>query len=83
MLGIGMATALDLSVIFPILVFGWLMQVPDGDHSVMPIQIAKDGRIFFVMTFVLAGASLDLNVLLHYCPVAVTIIFTRFLALIL
>jgi len=78
--GVGMAMSLDLSVFFPMLVFGYLTKVLDRKNSVVAIRIVNDARIFLVITFVLAGASLDINLLRHYWPVVLSIVFVRFMA---
>lgn len=78
--GFGMAISLDLSVFFPMLIFGYLTKVFDRHDSVVAIRIASDARIFLVVTFVLAGAALDIGLVPHYWPVAVSVIVARFTA---
>ncbi len=78
--GVGMALSLDLSVFFPMLVFGYLTKILDRKNSVVAIRIASDARIFLVITFVLAGAALDIGLVPRYWPVAVSIVVARFAA---
>ncbi len=78
--GFGMAISLDLSVFFPMLIFGYLTKAFDRHDSVVAIRIASDARIFLVVTFVLAGAALDIDLVAHYWPVAVSVIVARFAA---
>ena len=78
--GVGMALSLDLSVFFPMLIFGYLTKTFDRKNSVVAIRIASDARIFLVITFVLAGAALDIALLPRYWPVAVSIVLARFAA---
>ena len=79
-LGVGTAISLDLSVLFPMLIFGYLTKVLDRAKAVVAIRIANDARIFLVVTFVLAGASLDVGYLVSFWPIAVSIMVARFLA---
>jgi hypothetical protein len=54
------------------LLFGCLTRVLDRNKQVVAIRIASDARIFLVATFVLAGAALDIGVVmeswLEPCP---------------
>lgn len=79
-LGVGTAISLDLSVLFPMLIFGYMTKALDRDKSVVAIRIANDARIFLVITFVLAGAALDIGVLVRYWPIALSIMLARFSA---
>ncbi len=78
--GVGMALSLDLSVFFPMLIFGYLTKAFDRKNTVIAIRIASDARIFLVITFVLAGAALNINLIPRYWPVAVSIMLARFTA---
>ena len=79
-LGIGIALSLDLSVFFPMLVFGYLTKALDRKNSVVAIRIASDARIFLVITFVLAGAALDISLVSRYWPIAFSVVLARFAA---
>ncbi len=65
-LGVGTAIYLGVSVFLPMLVFGILVSTIDREHKVIAIRIASDARVFLVITFVLAGAALDIAHLHHY-----------------
>lgn len=77
-LGIGTAIYLDISALLPMLLFGYLTRALDRNQQVAAIRIASDARIFLVATFVLAGAALDIGVLMEYWPEAVLVIIARF-----
>jgi hypothetical protein len=47
------------------LLFGYLTRALDRNKQVVAIRIASDARIFLVATFVLAGAALDIGVLVE------------------
>ena len=78
-LGVGTATYLEISVLLPLLIFGYITRALDREKQVVAIRIASDARIFLVITFVLAGAALDIGVLMQYWPEALLIAMTRFL----
>lgn len=77
-LGVGTAIYLEISVLLPMLIFGYLTRMLDHEKQVVAIRIASDARIFLVVTFVLAGAALDIAVLQQYWPEALAIAMTRF-----
>lgn len=77
-LGVGMAVYLEVSVLLPMLIFGILTRAADGDDKVVAIRIASDARIFLVITFVLAGAALDITHLAAWWPEALLIAALRF-----
>lgn len=77
-LGVGTAIYLDISVFLPMLVFGAMVRAIDHDHKVVAIRIASDARVFLVITFVLAGAALDIGHLFSYWREALLISLLRF-----
>lgn len=77
-LGVGTAIYLDTSVFLPMLVFGVLVRAFDHDNRVVAIRIASDARVFLVITFVLAGAALDIGHLFAYWREALAIALARF-----
>ena len=77
-LGVGTAIYLDISVLLPMLLFGCLTRVLDQQEQVVAIRIASDARIFLVATFVLAGAILDLGLLMTYWLEALGLVIARF-----
>ena len=76
-LGVGTAIYLDVSVFLPMLLFGILVSTIDRDHKVIAIRIASDARVFLVITFVLAGAALDIAYLRDYWLEAMLIALVR------
>lgn len=76
-LGVGTALFLEVSVLLPMLIFGFLVRTIDGERKVIAIRIASDARVFLVITFVLAGAALDIAYLGEYWLEAVTIALLR------
>lgn len=76
-LGVGTAIYLDVSVFLPMLIFGILVSTIDREHKVIAIRIASDARVFLVITFVLAGAALDIAYLRDYWLEAILIALAR------
>ncbi len=76
-LGVGTALFLEVSVLLPMLIFGFLVRTIDGERKVIAIRIASDARVFLVITFVLAGAALDIAYLGEYWLEALTIALLR------
>lgn len=76
-LGVGTAIYLDVSVFLPMLIFGILVSTIDRERKVIAIRIASDARVFLVITFVLAGAALDIAYLRDYWLEAVMIALAR------
>jgi Kef-type K+ transport system membrane component KefB len=76
-LGVGTAIYLEVSVFLPMLIFGILVSVIDRERKVVAIRIASDARVFLVITFVLAGAALDVAYLRDYWLEAILIASAR------
>lgn len=76
-LGVGTAVYLGVSVFLPMLLFGILVSTIDQERKVIAIRIANDARVFLVITFVLAGAALDIAYLRDYWREAVLIALLR------
>ena len=76
-LGVGTAVYLDVSVFLPMLIFGILVSAIDRERKVIAIRIASDARVFLVITFVLAGAALDVAYLRDYWREAILIALVR------
>lgn len=76
-LGVGTAVYLGVSVFLPMLTFGILVSAIDHDRKVIAIRIASDARVFLVITFVLAGAAMNVGYLRDYWPEAVSIALAR------
>lgn len=76
-LGVGTAIYLEVSVFLPMLIFGFLVRHIDRERKVIALRIASDARVFLVITFVLAGAALDIAYLGEYWPEVLLIAITR------
>lgn len=76
-LGVGTAIYLEVSVFLPMLIFGILVSTIDRERKVVAIRIASDARVFLVITFVLAGAALDIAYLRDYWLEAILIALVR------
>lgn len=78
-LGVGTASYFDISVLLPMLIFGYITRSADREKRVVAIRIDNDARIFLVITFVLAGAALDIGVVTEYWAEALLVVAARFL----
>lgn len=77
LLGVGTAIHLEISVLLPMLLCGCLTRALDRKQQVVAIRIARDARIFLVVTFVLAGAVLDVGVLMGHWLEALVLVIAR------
>jgi len=62
-LTIGVAHSLKLSVPLALVTFGMLARNLDRRHALLPVRFGEVGQLFFVILFVLAGASLEFHAL--------------------
>ena len=60
---IGLAHSLKLSVVVALVTFGMLARNLDRRHVLLPVRFGHGGELFFVILFVLTGASLEFNAL--------------------
>lgn len=60
-LTIGLAHGLKLSVVVTLVTFGMLARNFDRAHRLLPVQFGPGGQLFFVILFVLTGASLEFH----------------------
>lgn len=77
-IGTGLPLSLDVSPLLALLSFGVLTRLFDRRGRVVALRIASDARVFLVVTFVLAGAALDVGELLMHWPLAVALALARF-----
>jgi Kef-type K+ transport system membrane component KefB len=75
---VGLARMLDLSVLVALLAFGVLARALDRRHDLMAVDTLQVGQIFFVVLFVVAGASLVLSELAVGGTLAIVYIVARF-----
>jgi Kef-type K+ transport system membrane component KefB len=59
LLAVGVATALQLSVLLTLLSFGVLARNRDRDRRLLPVEFGPTAQVFFIALFVLTGASLN------------------------
>jgi Kef-type K+ transport system membrane component KefB len=62
-LTVGVARALNLSVMVALVVLGMLARNLDRRHVLMPLRAGYGGQLFFVILFVLTGTSLEFGAL--------------------
>ena len=62
-LTVGAARALNLSVLVALIALGMLARNLDARHALMPLGFGAGGQLFFVILFVLTGASLEVGAL--------------------
>ncbi|MDD2990635.1 MAG: cation:proton antiporter [Zoogloea sp.] len=79
-LGTGLPLSIEMSPLMSLLAFGVGVRVLDREREVVAIRIASDARVFLVVTFVLAGAALELAFLQLYWQAVLVFVVTRFLA---
>lgn len=77
-IGTGLPLSLEISPLLTLLTFGIGTRIADRRNVVVAIRIASDARVFLVVTFVLAGAALEMGLLLEYWPAALAFVLVRF-----
>lgn len=78
---VGAAHALRLSVVLALLTLGMLARNLDRDHALLAPRFGHGGQLFFVILFVLAGASLEFSASgAAAAAIVATYIAVRFLA---
>ncbi|HYG54170.1 MAG TPA: cation:proton antiporter [Burkholderiales bacterium] len=78
---VGAAHALKLSVSLTLLIFGMLARNLDRGYDVLPVHFGHGSQLFFVILFVLVGASLEFRAFGAAAAAAVAaFIVVRFLA---
>jgi Kef-type K+ transport system membrane component KefB len=75
----GAAHSLNLSVLLAMLALGMLSRNLDRTHVLLPLRFGHGGQLFFVVLFVLTGASLEFGSLATAAAVAAAFIVMRFL----
>ncbi len=77
-LAVGCAAMLKLSVLLSLLAFGVMVKNLDQDHDLMQVDTGKIGQLFFVVLFVVTGATLRTNELVTGGAIAAVYILARF-----
>ena len=78
-LTVGVARGLNLSVMVALVALGMLARNLDRRHVLMPLRAGHGGQLFFVILFVLTGASLEFDALATSGLAVVAFIAARFL----
>ena len=78
-LTIGTARILNLSVVMTLVTLGMLSRNLDYRHALMPLRFGYGGQLFFVILFVLTGASLQFGALWNSGLVVGAFVLARFL----
>jgi Kef-type K+ transport system membrane component KefB len=77
---VGVAHSMRFSVMLSLLMLGMLARNLDQAHALMPLRFGHGGQLFFVILFVLTGASLDFPALgAAAASIAAAFVVMRFL----
>jgi hypothetical protein len=76
---VGLARSLNLSVMVALVTLGMLARNLDREHALLPLRFGHGGQLFFVILFVLTGASLEFEAAGAAAAVVVAFIVARFL----
>ncbi|MDP1718643.1 MAG: cation:proton antiporter [Burkholderiales bacterium] len=75
---VGAARMLELSVLLALLAYGVLARNLDRRHDLMAVDTSRVGQLFFVVLFVVGGASLQLSEMATGGALALVYILARF-----
>lgn len=78
-LAVGVARSLNLSVVVTLITLGMLARNFDYEHVLLPLRFGYGGQLFFVILFVLTGASLEFGALAQVAGAVAAFIVARFL----
>ncbi len=78
-LAVGVARGLNLSVVVTLITLGMLARNFDYEHVLLPLRFGYGGQLFFVILFVLAGASVEFTALPGVAAAVAAFIVARFL----
>lgn len=77
-LAVGAARSLNLSVVVTLVTLGMLARNFDYEHVLLPLRFGYGGQLFFVLLFVLTGASLAFDAMPAVAGAVVAFIVARF-----
>jgi len=77
-LAVGAARGLNLSVVVTLITLGMLARNFDYEHVLLPLRFGYGGQLFFVILFVLTGASLEFAALPTVAGAVLAFIVVRF-----
>ncbi len=80
MLSLGLAVALKVSTLFTALTLGVACRWMEGQSRLTRMEFGGGGDVFFIILFVFAGASLHLDNVLEYAPMAAAYVAARTIA---
>lgn len=80
MLALGLAEAFQVSSLFATLTLGIACRWLQGNSRLTRVEFGGGGEVFFIILFVFAGASLHLQDMVTYAPVAAACVLARTLA---
>jgi hypothetical protein len=78
-LTVGVARALNLSVVVALVTLGMLARNLDYDHKLLPLRFGYGGQLFFVILFVLTGTALRFDALAGAAGAVAVFVLARFL----
>lgn len=78
-LAVGTARSLNLSVVVTLVTLGMLARNFDYEHVLLPLRFGYGGQLFFVMLFVLTGASLEFDAMPAVAGAVIAFVVARFL----
>lgn len=78
-LAVAIARGLNLSVVVTLITLGMLVRNFDRRHALLPLRFGYGGQLFFVILFVLTGASLEFGALASVGLTVGAFIVARFL----
>ena len=76
---VGIATLLKLSVILALLAFGVFARNAERSHDILGVDLGRASRLFYIVLFVITGASLPLESLVAAGWLAVAFVAARLL----
>ncbi|HKY00973.1 MAG TPA: cation:proton antiporter [Burkholderiales bacterium] len=79
LLTVGITLLLKASVLLALLAFGAMMRNFDREHHFMAVESGRAGQLFYVILFVVTGASLNVGVLVTAGWAAIAFVLVRFL----
>jgi len=77
-LAVGAARSLNLSVVVTLVTLGMLARNFDYEHVLLPLRFGYGGQLFFVLLFVLTGASLSFGAMPAAAGAVIAFIVARF-----
>jgi Kef-type K+ transport system membrane component KefB len=77
-LAVGAAVMLKVSVLFTLLAMGAMVRNADREHHLIVVDSGRAGQLFYVILFVITGASLDLGLLATAGLAGLALVLVRF-----